>query len=134
MANKAVHPYRVGKLVAINMQWVTAVQGCEGRSVWLYNGWCTAYGASSKLPYVGFLQSTQVCEACLHVHTDCKLLAFTLLCGTPHFTLIQFQIQTNNTTLCSLSLNQPSIHLNVKPVLPVILNILNFNINLLSGA
>jgi hypothetical protein len=29
--NQAVHPSEVGKLVAISMQWVTAVEDCEGK-------------------------------------------------------------------------------------------------------
>jgi hypothetical protein len=35
----------VGKLIAISMQWVTAVDGWEGNSVRLYDGWRTAYAA-----------------------------------------------------------------------------------------
>ena len=48
--DQAVHPSGVGKLVAISMQWVTAVQGCEGKRAavsWLTCGlgtmWCYYY-------------------------------------------------------------------------------------------
>jgi hypothetical protein len=34
--NQAVHPSRVGKFVAISMQWVTAVEDCEVL-IWLLN-------------------------------------------------------------------------------------------------
>jgi hypothetical protein len=39
------------------MQWVTAVEDCEGKSVGLYDGWHVDYAARwRKLPHVGFLQ------------------------------------------------------------------------------
>jgi hypothetical protein len=43
--NQTFHPSGVGKLVAVSMQWVTAVEGCEGKSVRLYDGQRTAYTA-----------------------------------------------------------------------------------------
>ena len=42
--NQAVHPSGVGKLVAISMQWVTAVEDCEGKRAavrWLACGLCS---------------------------------------------------------------------------------------------
>jgi hypothetical protein len=76
--SQAVHPSGVGKLVATSKQWVTAVEDCEGKSVRLFDGWRTAYAAGwRKLPHIGFLQSARVCDTCLRVHTDCKLLTFT---------------------------------------------------------
>jgi hypothetical protein len=42
--NQAVHPSGVGKLVAISMQWVTAVEDCEGKRAavrWLARGLCS---------------------------------------------------------------------------------------------
>jgi hypothetical protein len=55
--NQAVHPSRVGKLIAISMQWMTAVDDCEGKSVRLYDGWRVDYAAGwRKLKHVGFLQ------------------------------------------------------------------------------
>jgi hypothetical protein len=59
-ANQAVHPSVVDKLVAISMQWVTAVEDCEGKSVRLYDGWRMDYAAGwRKLSHVGFLQSAR---------------------------------------------------------------------------
>jgi hypothetical protein len=43
--SQAVHPSGVGKLVAISMQMVTAVEDCEGKSVRLYDGWRVNYAA-----------------------------------------------------------------------------------------
>jgi hypothetical protein len=38
------------------MQWVTAVEDCEGVSVQLYDGWRVDYAAGwRKLPHVGVL-------------------------------------------------------------------------------
>jgi hypothetical protein len=55
--NQAVHPSGVGKFVAINMQWVTAVEDGEGNCVGLYDGWRADYASGwRKLPHVGFLQ------------------------------------------------------------------------------
>jgi hypothetical protein len=49
------HPSWVSKLVAISMQWVTAVEDKVKRR--LYDGWRVDYEAGwRKLPYVGFLQ------------------------------------------------------------------------------
>jgi hypothetical protein len=42
--NQAVHPLGVSKLVAISMQWVTAVEDCEGKRAavrWLACGLCS---------------------------------------------------------------------------------------------
>jgi hypothetical protein len=42
--NQAVHPSGVGKLVAVSMQWVTAVEDCEGKRAavrWLACGLCS---------------------------------------------------------------------------------------------
>jgi hypothetical protein len=51
--NQAVHPSGIGKLVAISMQWVTAVEGCEGKKRaavrWLAYGLCSR---RCKLPAV----------------------------------------------------------------------------------
>jgi hypothetical protein len=41
--NQTVHPTGVGKLVAISIQLVTAVEGCEGKGVRLYDGRRAAY-------------------------------------------------------------------------------------------
>jgi hypothetical protein len=55
--NQAVHPSGVGKLVAISMQRVVAVEDCEGKSVRLYDGWRVDYAAGwRKPPHVDFLQ------------------------------------------------------------------------------
>jgi hypothetical protein len=76
--NQAVHLSGVGKLIAISMQWVISAEGCEGKSVRLYDGWRTAADADvANYQYVVFLQSARVCETCLPVYTDCKLLTFT---------------------------------------------------------
>jgi hypothetical protein len=41
----------------ISMQWVTAVEDYEGKSVGLYDDWLVDYAAGwRKLPHVGFLQ------------------------------------------------------------------------------
>jgi hypothetical protein len=74
--NQTVHPSGVVELVAISVQWVTTVEGREGKGAaarWLAYGLCSLW---CKLPYVGFLQSA-VNEACLRVHMECKLLTFT---------------------------------------------------------
>jgi hypothetical protein len=55
--NQAVHPSGVGKLVAISMQWVTALLKIAKVSVRLYDGWRVDYAAGwHKLPHAGFLQ------------------------------------------------------------------------------
>jgi hypothetical protein len=43
--NQTVHPSGVGKLVAISIQWVTAVEYCEGNSATVYDGWRADYAA-----------------------------------------------------------------------------------------
>jgi hypothetical protein len=50
--NQTVHPSGVGKMVAISTQWVT----------------------TNYIPYVGFLQSTRVCDACLYGLYNCFTL------------------------------------------------------------
>jgi hypothetical protein len=55
-----IHPSGVGKLIAIGVQRMTAVEDCEGKSVRLYDGWRVDYAAGwRKLPHVGFLQSAR---------------------------------------------------------------------------
>jgi hypothetical protein len=49
--NQTVHPSGVGKLVAFSIQWVPAVEGCEGKSVRLYDGWRTAADAADGANY-----------------------------------------------------------------------------------
>jgi hypothetical protein len=60
MVNQAVHPSGVGKLVAISMQWVVAVEDCEVTRAavrWLVCGLCGRMAQiPHKLPHVGFLQ------------------------------------------------------------------------------
>jgi hypothetical protein len=71
MVNQTFHPLGVGKVVAINIQEVTAIEGCEGKSVWLYDGWRTAYGACGA--YYSTLVSCgshgSVKHACVHIRT-----------------------------------------------------------------
>jgi hypothetical protein len=64
--NQTVRLSGVGKLVAVSIQRVTAVESCEGQSMRPYDGWRTAAcSRRCKIPYVGFLQSARVCEAWL---------------------------------------------------------------------
>ena len=46
-ANQAIHPSGVGKLVAVSIQWMTTVEGCDGKSMQLYDGWHATYAANS---------------------------------------------------------------------------------------
>jgi hypothetical protein len=47
MVKQAMHPSNVSKLVAISTQWVTTVEGCEGKNLWLYDDWHEAHAANS---------------------------------------------------------------------------------------
>jgi hypothetical protein len=52
MANQIVHPSDVGKLVAVSIQWVTAFEGCRGKSVQLFDGRHVAYAACGANYYL----------------------------------------------------------------------------------
>jgi hypothetical protein len=69
--NQAVHPSGVGKLVAVSVQWVTAVEGCEGKSVRRYDGWRTAYaaGGANYRTLVSCSPHGSVRHACVYIRT-----------------------------------------------------------------
>jgi hypothetical protein len=73
MVNQAVHLSGVGKLVATSIQWMTAVEGCEGKSV-LYDG-C---GANYRT-LVSCSPHGSVWHACMYIGTvNCYTFTFTI--------------------------------------------------------
>jgi hypothetical protein len=64
------------------MQWVTTVEGCEGKSMPLYDGWRTAYAASGANYRVMVSCSLQgsVRHACVYIRTvNCLPLPLPLM-------------------------------------------------------